>query len=155
MADPGERRSLKELLSRVERKAEALIELGAETGPVLKRVENLRSLVRAGKEGPARLAADELLIFLKIITSEVDRIIQGFTGEAVRAASRPSPEVEESDMLEAVGEAFQRCLHSSALRRMVETIALEKVQTLLTQEYVTREELEEALGTARVGGARE
>lgn len=143
MDDPGERRPTKSLLDRTRKRVEALEQFGAAAGPLRKRQDQAEKLFREGRAREARMAADELLIFLKILSGEVDRCIRQFTEEGeLPGTGEGDAGLSEQKILDLVHEAFQRSLHSQSFRRMVEVISIEKVQHLLADEYVTRPDFE-------------
>ncbi len=149
MEDPGERRPTQSLLDRTRKRIEALCEFGADASALSEKLANAEKQLVEGSEVEARLAMDELLIFMKILCSEIERMISGSSTGETREVDKPKTSAGDSESIEMANEAFQRCLHSSALRRMVEVIALEKIQSVLSDEFVSRDEVEKLLAEMR------
>jgi hypothetical protein len=132
-------------MDRVQKKLDALRDLGVDCSPLMKEISQTRRLIDKGDQRDARLAADQMLIFLKVLISDIQRTVNGFARGGKVEVFAESSSRKDQDIVDLVQEAFQRSLHSTALRRMVETIALEKVNSLLSEEFVSREEFQKAL----------
>ena len=139
---------VEESLRAVDARLAALRTLGV-AAPALdaKAAEGRRALAD-GDPGLAQARADEVLSLLKLAAGELAGMLaQG--GAPARAAegvpapsavARPAsarapaaaPEVVvPADVAAVVEDAFQKALHSRALRQMVEVIAAERVRALL------------------------
>jgi len=141
MKDPGVRRPIGNLLEGIRIRINSLQAFGVDAGPLHARLDDAQAALSQNKKREARLVADELLIFIKIINSEIERFIREFSqGKGMKAV--PSKENNlDKRILDLVQEAFQRSLHGTSFRKMVEMIATEKVQVLLSDDYVTKSDL--------------
>lgn len=147
--DPGDRRPIRDLLDRIRMRLDALSGFGPDVSELRERLAKAEAMFSEGRDAEARLNADELMILLKLLGSEMSRIIREFSTGKPDAREDRSFEPGDERILELVEEAFKRSLHSVALRRMVEVIAVGKIQSILSGEFVTREELSRLLPHAK------
>jgi hypothetical protein len=142
MKDPGVRRPIGNLLEGIRIRINSLQAFGVDAGPLHARLDDAQTALGENKKREARLVADELLIFIKILNAEVERFIREFSqGKGIETVPAKESDLDQR-ILDLVQEAFQRSLHGTSFRKMVEMIATEKVQILLSDDYVTKSDLE-------------
>lgn len=78
---------------------------------------------------PARQAVENLQIAVSLVVKELDNVVSGLAGKSVEKKTDAPPSLDE--IRTTVEDAFKKHLHSAALRRMVEVVALEKLQSIL------------------------
>lgn len=133
---PGGRESVGQKVALAEMKIECLRGLGIRTPELDDLLKEAKNALRAKGPDAAARHADRLLVLFSVAAEELESLVARFLGKpgagagAARGGAAPSiREIEET-----VADAFRKALHSSALRRMVEVVAVEKIRSVLTDE---------------------
>ena len=155
----SESEALRKNIALARKKLDNLKELGVGKNALEKILRKASEDLKAGREEDCRRGLDELLLFFKLAAEELgmilDRFLEGGKGEAPKKAGEGSRSLlTEEEIEETVEEAFKKALHSTALRRMVEVIALEKVRSVLVEEGPPPAWVEKALSRALSGTKR-